>query len=295
MSTAQTQFPVDKLPQTDISKAFQNNENEKIWSGPFTFVAGADTQFGLIDRYILKKEEPNWDKEIALTQSAIQALNEMKPKPKFFVICGDMLDSFPGPDENLLALRERQYVDFVHVFKNLDPEIKLVCICGNHDVGDEPTEEMVKVYRRQFGPDFFSFWVSGVKFVVLNSQYFKAPGFVPKETADQLKFMETIADGDAKHIVVFQHIPFFVEHPDEDGTYFNIDKGLRLDLLDKLKSAGVRYIFCGHLHRNAGAFYNGMEDVVTSAIGAQLGNDKSGFRIVTVSHDKITHEYVNLE
>ena len=57
----------------------------------------------------------------------------------------------------------------------------------------------------------------------------------------------------------------------------------------------MRYIFCGHYHRNAGGFYNGIEQVVTSAIGAQLGNDESGIRIVNVSEDKITHEYVNLE
>ena len=57
----------------------------------------------------------------------------------------------------------------------------------------------------------------------------------------------------------------------------------------------MRYIFCGHYHRNAGGFYNGIEQVVTSAVSAQLGNDKSGIRIVNVFEDKITHKYVNLE
>lgn len=99
-----------------------------------------------------------------------------------------------------MEIRERQYADFVKVFKNLDPEIKLICVCGNHDVGDDPTEETVAIYRKQFGPDYYSFWVAGVKFIVLNSQYFKSPACVPEETANQLKFMDTISDSNAKHI-----------------------------------------------------------------------------------------------
>jgi len=100
----------------------------------------------------------------------------------------------------LLQVRNEQYADFAKVFKKLDPEIKLICVCGNHDVGDEPTKDTVQIYRKQFGPDFFSFWCGGVKFVVLNSQYFKTPQFVPEEVARQASFMETIADPSAKHI-----------------------------------------------------------------------------------------------
>lgn len=58
---------------------------------------------------------------------------------------------------------------------------------------------------------------------------------------------------------------------------------------------GVRYVFSGHLHRNAGGFYKDLESVVTSAIGCQLGNNKSGFRIVKVQDEKITHEYYDFD
>ncbi len=30
-------------------------EVENKWTGPFTFIQAADSQFGLIDRYIMKK------------------------------------------------------------------------------------------------------------------------------------------------------------------------------------------------------------------------------------------------
>jgi hypothetical protein len=55
---------------------------------------------------------------------------------------------------------------------------------------------------------------------------------------------------------------------------------------------GVKYIFCGHYHRNAGGFYKDLELIVTSAIGASLGKDPSGFRIVNVMEDKISHKYI---
>ena len=57
---------------------------------------------------------------------------------------------------------------------------------------------------------------------------------------------------------------------------------------------GVRTIFCGHYHRNAGGFYGDMELVVTSAVGAQLGEDLSGFRIVSVNEDSVKHKYYEL-
>lgn len=132
----------------------------------------------------------------------------MNPKPKFFVICGDMLDALPFEkslvkyyNNNDIVQRDRQYQDFVKVFKEMDPEIKLIFVCGNHDVGDVPTKETLEKYRNEFGPDYFTFWVGGVKFVVLNSQYFFSPEAVPEETEKHLRFMEEkIADPKAKHI-----------------------------------------------------------------------------------------------
>ncbi|CAG7837529.1 unnamed protein product [Allacma fusca] len=272
----------------------KTNPKEREWKEDFTFIQGADCQFGLIDRYILKSPVPNWDKEIKLSSDAIRQINRLEPKPRFFIICGDMLDAFPYPEEK--ALRERQLVDFHRIYKDLDPEIPLVCVCGNHDVGDIPTRATVDIYREQFGQDFFIFWVGGVKFLVLNSQYYRCPDNVPEELEKQNSLLDTLAEGPAKHTVAFQHIPYFLKTPDEeDDRYFNISKELRLELLEKLRDAGVRYIFTGHYHRNAGGFYKDVEQVVTSAIGGPLGNDPSGFRIVRVTEQGLTHEYVPVE
>lgn len=93
---------------------------------------------------------------------------------------------------------------------------------------------------------------------------------------------------------MFQHIPFFTNHSEEDTIYSNIPKEQRLVILEKLWSAGVRYVFCGHLHKNAGGMYKDLEQVVTGPIGAPFGDDPSGFRVVQVGESGITHEYVTI-
>lgn len=38
--------------------------------------------------------------------------------------------------------------------------------------------------------------------------------------------------------VVFQHIPYFIEDPNEEKEYFNLDQKFRIKILDKLRDAG---------------------------------------------------------
>uniref|UniRef100_T1JHV3 Calcineurin-like phosphoesterase domain-containing protein n=1 Tax=Strigamia maritima TaxID=126957 RepID=T1JHV3_STRMM len=100
----------------------------------------------------------------------------------------------------------------------------------------------------------------------------------------------------AKHAVIFQHIPWFVADPDEPRhEYFNIDLPIRHKMLEKFKNAGVKIVFCGHYHRNGGGTDGDLEVVVTSAIGAQLGSDKHGFRVVRVLDKCIKHQYYSLD
>ena len=68
---------------------------------------------------------------------------------------GDLVDAFPV---TRAKLREAQIADLKKTLDELDPEIKLVCICGNHDVGDEPTKETIDEYKKEFGDDYMSFW-----------------------------------------------------------------------------------------------------------------------------------------
>lgn len=71
---------------------------------------------------------------------------------------------FIGPTQKY---RREQENDFVDVFKELDDKIPLICVCGNHDVGNTPTVQTVSTYRNVFGDDYFSFWIGGLLFRTL--------------------------------------------------------------------------------------------------------------------------------
>lgn len=57
----------------------------------------------------------------------------------------------------------------------------------------------------------------------------------------------------------------------------------------------MSHIFTGHYHRNHTAFYKNIELVTTNAIGAPMGEDPSGLRIVNIYENRIMHTYYSLE
>lgn len=261
------------------------------WEGPFVFIQGADSQFGMIDSYKHKRTEPGWSEEMALCEKLIEICTRMEPTPKFLVVCGDLVDAWPGTE-----LRKRQVVDFKRIFAKLGCEIPLVCVCGNHDVGDDPTMDSIAEYRENFGDDYFYFTTNDVLFIVINSQFYQNRAHVQEYAREQDLWLENLLTKtrNFKHTIVFEHIPWFLQSPSEDDDYFNIKTDVRMEWLRKFSRAGVSKIFCGHYHRNAGGWYGPMEVVVTSAIGAQMGWDPSGVRIVRVLEDTIKHDYYDM-
>jgi len=201
-------------------------------------------------------------------------------------------------------IRAKQEEAFKQVYTKLDPNIPMVCVCGNHDVGNSPTSETIERYTQSFGDDYFSFYKNGVAFLVLNSQFYEDATHVPTEYTQHEKWLEEqlkiAQEKGVVHIVVFQHIPWFLKEWDEDKEYFNIEKELRIKKLEQMHGAGVRKIFCGHYHRNAGGHYKDLEVVVTSAIGCQIPDKATGvrgehgMRIVRVQRDGIHHSYHSL-
>jgi len=58
---------------------------------------------------------------------------------------------------------------------------------------------------------------------------------------------------------------------------------------------GVVHVFAGHLHRNAEGSYRGMPVTTTTALGAQLGDDVPGLRIVKVWEEKVEQVFYSLD
>lgn len=277
-------------------------ENNKQWEDEFFFIQAADTQLGLMQIYGangkkgIQYPESNWEEEIRLCRLSVELMNNMQPKPSFFVVCGDLVDAMPDkfPD-----IRQKQVKDLKEVYSHLDKEIPMVCVCGNHDVGQSPTHQTIEDYKSDFGDDYFYFCFKGVFFIVLNSQFYVDSTNVPDLYEAHEHWLEEVLNLEerkkAKHTVIFQHVPWFLDKYDEGIDYFNIEPVLRKKMLDKFYDAGVRKIFTGHYHRNAGGMYKDLEVVVTSAIGCQIGPDQHGMRIVQVSENKIEHEYFALD
>lgn len=259
-----------------------DSEQEQEWQGPFFFMQLADTQYGMFTG------DKGFEQEVALVQRTVEHINRLRPR--FVIVCGDLTNATPNHPRY-----RAQVTQFYHDFSKVDADIPLVCVCGNHDLGNRPTAASIASYQANFGDDYFSFWVGGVCNVVLNSSVLKDPSGAPEVLAAQQTWLDqqlrdaTLAK--AKHIFVFQHHPLFLEQVDESDQYFNIPLERRTPLLDQLKQADVRAVFAGHYHRNAYGRAGTMEMITTGPVGRPLGNDPSGFRIVIVDETKIQHSY----
>lgn len=103
-----------------------------------------------------------------------------------------------------------------------------------------------------------------------------------------------------------QHIPFFIDRPDEEDDYFNIPTKHRNSYLSALYDAGVRYVFTGHLHRNVCTTWippnselpdpEPLHLIASSSVSVQLGTDQPGIRLVYVSTESgVRHVYYSLD
>lgn len=281
---------LDFDPKFDLNDI--NAKERSKWSGPFHFVQAADSQFGMIDSYKYRRTEPGWQEEMKLCEELLETCSQMKPKPKFLIICGDLVDAWPSTE-----LRRRQIVDFKRIFSKFDPEIPLVCVCGNHDVGDKPTLDSISEYNKDFGDDYFYFTQNDCLFIIINSQFYQNREFVENLANEQDKWLDELLSKCKlfKYSFIFEHIPWFLEDPLEEDDYFNIRLAVRGKWLKKFYDSGITKILCGHYHRNAGGWFHEMEQIVTSAIGAQMGKDQSGARIVRVMESKVEHQYYSMQ
>lgn len=265
-------------------KAF-DPQHEQTWQRPFFFMQLADTQYGMFTG------NKGFEQEVALAQQAVEHINRLRPR--FVIVCGDLTNATPDHPRY-----QAQVAQYQQDFSQVDAEIPLVCVCGNHDIGNRPTPTSIASYRKNFGDDYFSFWVGGVCNIVLNSSVLKDPTGAPEVLAAQQAWLERqlrdATSAKAKHILLFQHHPLFLAKENEPDQYFNIPLERRTPLLDQLKQADVRAVFAGHYHRNAHGLAGAMEMITTGPVGRPLGKDPSGFRIVTVYETEIQHKYYGM-
>jgi 3',5'-cyclic AMP phosphodiesterase CpdA len=210
-------------------------------------------------------------------------------RPAFVVITGDLVHK-PGD--------AAQIAEYRRIVAKIDRSIPVYNIAGNHDVENVPTPESLAIYTKIFGPDRYTFRHRGLVGIVLNSSVIHSPGKTPEQLAEQERWLraelsKARAEG-ARHIVVFQHHPWFIKSASEADQYFNIPMARRAAYMALFREFGVRYLFCGHYHRNAEGRDGEIENITSGPVGKPLGGAKSGIRVAIVRADKIEHLYYEL-
>ena len=241
-----------------------------------TFIQMSDPQFGMYTG------NQGFDHETANFEFAVATANRLKPA--FVVLTGDLGNA---------AGDAAQIEEFKRVAGKLDPNIRLFLMPGNHDVGNEPTKESLAKYRQQFGPDYYTFRVGEITGIVLNSNLEKGAQDVPAEAAKmEAWFRGELAQAQRdKHVIVFQHIPFFLNDANEEDRYENIPRETRQRYLKMLHEYGVKQVFAGHYHSTSEARDGDLEMITTGPVGKPTPPAKSGLRIVTVTPAGVTQKY----
>jgi len=244
----------------------------------YFFIQLSDPQFGMFtaDKGIAQ--------ETANFAFAISTINRLKPA--FVVITGDLVNK---------AGDLTQMAAYARLRATIAKNIPVYEMAGNHDIENAPTSQTVAAYRKAHGPDHYEFRYKNLLGIVLDSTLIHTPDNARTDADAQQRWLEAeltrAKTSGAKHIVVFQHHPWFLEKADEPDQYFNIPIVRRAPLLRLFHNNGVTMLVSGHYHRNALARDGDIEAVTTGPVGMPLGGEQSGMRIFLVTSAGITHRY----
>ncbi len=118
------------------------------------------------------------------------------------------------------------------------------------------------------------------------------PGEAAKMEAWLRAELAKARDPGAKQLIVFQHIPFFLKDPGEDGSVLqHPPRDARRATWKILHEYGVQQVFAGHHHRNSEGRDGDLEMITTGPVGMPLEDGKSGMRIVVVKDGGVTQSY----
>ncbi len=248
---------------------------------PFFFIQLSDPQLGMFT------DNRDFTQDAANFEFAVAAVNRLKPA--FVVVTGDLVHK-PGD--------AAQIAEYRRIAGRIDASIPVHHIAGNHDVENVPTPESLAAYARIFGADRFVFRHGGMVGIALNSSVIHSPDKAATQLVEQEQWLRaelTKAKAEnPRHIVIFQHHPWFIGSAGEADQYFNIPLARRAPYLALFREFGVRYLFCGHYHRNAEGRDGALENITSGPVGKPLGGAKSGLRVAIVRDDRIDHRYYEL-
>lgn len=261
-----------------------NAQNVKD-SSSFFIIQLSDPQIGFFQDSI--------QVEMAAYKKAVDEINRLNPD--FVVITGDLIHH---------SKNRQELSEFKHVTSLVNPDIPVFYTPGNHDVENDPRQKDLDYYKSIYGYDRFSFEHKGVRFIGFNSSLVSKNVAKPLRR-EQFRWLkaELRKSKQANNIVVFCHIPLFINNPNEPDLYYdkekterkNMQRAERKKYLKLLDRYHVTAVFAGHLHQNAYGEYKKIKMVTTSAVGQPLGTDPRGLRVIVLNKDKTSFHYYSLD
>ncbi|MGH9460360.1 MAG: metallophosphoesterase family protein [Vicinamibacteria bacterium] len=175
-------------------------------------------------------------------------INRLEPLPEFVVHLGDVVHPVPELPT---------HADAVARFKAISAglRIPLHVLSGNHDVGDKVIDwmpagtvvtEHVELYRRFYGPDYYTFDAKGCRFMALNAQIINSG--LPCEREQKQWVESQLGELRGGRWFLCMHYPPYVTDRDEPSTYDNIDEPGRAWLIALIERYKPEALFCGHVH-----------------------------------------------
>ena len=250
-------------------------------AAPFFFIQLTDPQFGMFT------DNKSFEQETANFEFAVATINRLHPA--FVVVTGDLVNRTGDA---------AQIQECKRILAKVNADIPVYNVAGNHDVGNTPTPKLIEAYTNAFGPDHYAFHFGNFEGIVLDSNLIQAPQKVRDLAAQQKSWLAEELQGAPKsgvrHIVIFQHHPWFLKSVDEPDQYFNLPREQRTAYLPLFHQFGVEAIFCGHYHRPLTASDGDLPVVVSGALGKPLGGSQSGIEIAIVRDAGIEHRYYEL-
>jgi 3',5'-cyclic AMP phosphodiesterase CpdA len=215
-------------------------------------------------------------------RQAVRQINELDCD--FVVICGDLVHH----------ASDSTNADFKDIAEDLKVPVYLVA--GNHDVGNNPTDSSLAVYRSGLGKDYYKFTHKGIRFVVTNTQLFKSD--VEEESAKQEQWLKDALEPKKRkqgRFFVIGHHPLFVKQADEDEEYFNLPPVKRQELMELFEAGRVVAYLSGHKHELLVHNYRGMQLVTGESTAKNFDGRPLGFRHWQVDPDTLYHQFVPLD
>jgi 3',5'-cyclic AMP phosphodiesterase CpdA len=279
---------------------------------PLAFPAAAGAQVTIAqisDTHLGEAEAPNAAENLRRTVEMVNAR-----RPDAVVLSGDIGEN---PEE---WQRARE------ILKGLNAP--LYYAPGNHDVHSRDVEQ----YRGVFGPDYYSFQVRGITFLVIDSQLLgnfdqfeaRSPLPLPAETqAEAEKMLDWLGqqragrgnqrrrhwwsrarDGDGDEdrgggtVIAIQHIPAARNNdlPPDSKPYWVVNDPYRSRELELLHKLGIRHVLAGHWHVGTTFTADGITWHVAPSTGRLLPWSGSlGFAMHTITGEgQVRTEFVPL-